>query len=312
MRITNLIDGFDMFAGGGGFSEGARQAGVRVIAAANHWPAAVQVHQLNHPDTEHFCQDLQQMDWEKVRGDFHLLMASPACQGHSRARGKDRPHHDATRATAMAVLSCAEFHRPPLFIVENVPEFRKWVLYPTWKDGMQRLGYAMTEHVLDAADSGVPQHRERLFVVGVKAKHPLKLKFPKRPHVAASTILEWASGNWSPILHPVKDRAPATLSRIAVGRKQFGKRFLIAYYGNESGGRSLDVPLGTVTTKDRFALIDGPNMRMLTLAEYQRAMAFPHDYAWGTTNREMVLKMLGNAVPPPLARDVITATLQAA
>ncbi len=43
----------DLFAGAGGFSEGARAAGVRVLWAANHWPAAVQVHANNHPAPAH-------------------------------------------------------------------------------------------------------------------------------------------------------------------------------------------------------------------------------------------------------------------
>jgi len=80
------MDAIDLFAGLGGFSEGAEQAGVRVVWAANHWPAAVQVHANNHPETEHVCQDLQQADWTQVP-KHDLLLASPACQGHSRARG---------------------------------------------------------------------------------------------------------------------------------------------------------------------------------------------------------------------------------
>ncbi len=53
----------DLFAGAGGFSTGATMAGVQVVWAANHWPAAVQVHANNHPTTQHVCQDLQQADW---------------------------------------------------------------------------------------------------------------------------------------------------------------------------------------------------------------------------------------------------------
>ena len=114
----------DLFAGAGGFSTGATMAGVNVVWAANHWPAAVQVHTNNHPDTIHLCQDLQQADWSLVPA-HDLLMASPACQGHSRARGKERLHHDAMRATAWAVVSAAECHLPTVVLVENVPEFAK-------------------------------------------------------------------------------------------------------------------------------------------------------------------------------------------
>ncbi len=92
----------DLFAGAGGFSTGAKMAGCSVVWAANHWRQAVDVHASNHPGTDHACQDLHQTDW--TTGPAHdLLLASPACQGHSRARGKERAHHDAQRSTAWAV-----------------------------------------------------------------------------------------------------------------------------------------------------------------------------------------------------------------
>lgn len=174
----------DLFAGLGGFSEGARLAGVRVAWAANHWRAAVQVHAQNHPDTAHACQDLQQADWSEVPA-HDVLLASPACQGHSRARGTERPHHDACRSTAWAVVACAEYHRPPVCVVENVPEFLRWRLFPAWADAMTRLGYAVRPLAVDAADCGVPQHRRRVFVVCTVGSASLPLKLPTRPHVPA-------------------------------------------------------------------------------------------------------------------------------
>lgn len=174
----------DLFAGAGGFSTGAVMAGCQVAWAANHWPAAVAIHAGNHPDTEHLCQDLQQADWRNVPA-HDMLMASPACQGHSKARGKEAPHHDAQRSTAWAVVSAAEFHRPAVVLIENVPEFAKWTLYPAWCAAMTALGYALAPMVLDAADHGVAQHRRRIFIVGTRSKHPLEPHRPKnRVHVS--------------------------------------------------------------------------------------------------------------------------------
>ena len=129
----------DLFAGAGGFTEGARMA--EVAWAANHWPMAVAFHGRNYPGTEHSCQDLQQADWREVP-DHDVLLASPACQGHSLARGKERPHHDALRSTAWAVVACAEYHRSRVVVVENVPEFRNWILYSSWLGAMYQLGYS--------------------------------------------------------------------------------------------------------------------------------------------------------------------------
>lgn len=298
----------DLFAGAGGFTTGAQMAGCRVVWAANHWPAAVEIHARNHPDTIHACQDLHQTDWRTVPA-HDVQFASPACQGHSRARGIERAHHDAQRSTAWAVVSAAECHRPQAVVVENVVEFMRWALYPAWCSAMNALGYALAPHIVDAADCGVPQHRRRLFIVCTRSKHPLELKLPKRDHVPASNVIDLRAGRWSKIRRP--GRAQSTLDRIAAGRARHGARFLVAYYGNESGGRSLDRPLGTVTTRDRYAVVDGDRMRMLSADEYRRAMSFPDGYQLPAAHRECV-HMLGNAVPPPMARDVTLALKAAA
>jgi DNA (cytosine-5)-methyltransferase 1 len=131
----------DLFAGLGGFTEGAEAAGVRVVWAANHWQVAVDYHELNHPNVQHKCQDLQQADWSQVpRHD--LMLASPSCTGHSPAKGREQPRHDAARSTAWAVVSCAEVHSPAVILVENVVRFTKWKLYPAWCAALHALRYA--------------------------------------------------------------------------------------------------------------------------------------------------------------------------
>lgn len=307
-RGGRAIQIVDLFAGIGGFSSGAVMAGCSVVWAANHWQAAVDMHAANHPDTAHACQDLHQADWSQV--PVHdVLCASPACQGHSRARGKDRPHHDAQRSTAWAVVSALEYHRTAFAVVENVPEFAQWALFPAWCDALKALGYSMTTMILDAADHGVPQHRRRLFVVLSRSAAPMVLDLPRHAHVAASTVIDFEAGRWSAIDRP--GRSVRTLDRITAGRRAHGDRFLIAYYGNEFGGRSLHRPIGTVTTRDRYAAVDGARMRMLSAGEYRDAMGFPRSYRLPVRHREAV-HMLGNAVCPPVARDVIAAIGKAA
>lgn len=302
------MDAVDLFAGLGGFTEGAELAGCHVVWAANHWQAAVETHAANHPGTMHACQDLQQADWTRVPA-HDLLLASPACQGHTPARGKERPHHDACRSTAWAVVAALECHKPPLALVENVPAFTKWTLYPAWCSALTALGYAIAPHVVDCADLGVPQNRERVFIALTRSKYPVELKLRRREHVPASDIVDFAAGKWSPISRP--NRAAATLQRIASGRRQHGDRFLAAFYGATKTGRSLDRPIGTITTHDRWAVIDGDRMRMLTVNEARAAMTFRNDYVLPANGRT-AMHMLGNAVPPLAARRVIEALKVAA
>lgn len=298
----------DLFAGAGGFSTGARASGCNVVWAANHWPAAVETHAANHPETAHACQDLQQADWTRVPA-HDLLLASPACQGHTPARGKERPHHDACRSTAWAVVSALECHRAPLALIENVPAFTRWALYPAWCAALHALGYAVAPHVVDCADLGVPQHRVRVFIALTRSKHPIELRLPRVDHVDASNIIDFTAGRWSPIERP--GRAAATLARVAAGRRAHGDRFLTAFYGATKGGRSLDRPIGTITTRDRWAVIDGDRMRMLTIDEARHASTFAADYVLPANGRDAMM-MIGNAVPPLAAQRGIEALRAAA
>lgn len=302
----------DLFAGAGGFSMGAKMAGIEVVWAANHWQDAVDCHELNHPGTEHKCQDLQQADWSQVP-NHDALLASPCCQGHSWARGKDsgNPKHDASRATAWAVISAIEFHRPTIAVIENVPQFLEWNLYPAWSLAMNALGYQLALHIIDCADLGVPQHRNRLFIVATKSKAPITLNLKRLDHVNASSFISFDSGKWSPINKP--GRALATLNRVKNGRTRFGERFVMPYYGSGSGltGRSLDRPIGTITTRDRWAVVNGDRMRMLTIAESRDAMTFPESYKL-PSNGKLAIHLLGNAVPPLAVKHFLTAVQEAA
>lgn len=300
----------DLFAGAGGFSTGAAMAGLDVVWAANHWPVAVDCHSANHPGTQHACQDLHQADWSMVPA-HDILLASPCCQGHSKARGKaaNNPQHDASRSTAWAVVSAAEYHRPDVVVVENVPEFTAWALYPAWQMAMQALGYTLAPHIVDAADHGVAQHRTRLFIVCTKSRRPLMLDLPQGGHIGSASVIDFNAGKWSRIDKP--GRSLATLGRVANGRAAHGDRFVTCYYGSEKGGRSLSRPLGAITTRDRWAVINGHHMRMLMVEECRKAMGFPDGYKLPPQHKQAI-HLLGNAVVPIVARDILNAIKEAA
>lgn len=297
----------DLFAGSGLFSRGAEDAGINVVWAANHWQVAVDCYAANHA-VEPKCQDLHQADWTKVPA-HDLLIASPACTGHTPARGKDRPHHDADRATAWAVVSALECHRPSYGVVENVAAFTRWVLFPAWCHAVTALGYAISPHLVDFADLEVPQNRERVIIVLSRSKHPLQLNLPKFPHIPAAQIVDFNAGNWSPIRKP--GRSPNTIARIERGRRVHGERFIAPYYSASKGGRCLTRPIGTITTHDRWAVIDGDRMRMLSITEARRAMTVPDDYMLPSRHAD-AMELLGNAVPRLGAMHIFQALRAAA
>jgi DNA (cytosine-5)-methyltransferase 1 len=137
----------------------------------------------------------------------------------------------------------------------------------------------------------------------------VQLDLPRRGHIGSAQIITFESGKWSQIQRP--GRSANTLARITEGRKAHGSRFLTAYYGNEAGGRSLSRPVGTITTRDRWAVIDGDRMRMLSVDECREAMGFPASYQLPERAKD-AMHMLGNAVVPVVACDVINELRRAA
>ena len=299
----------DFFCGGGGMTTAAVMAGLEPVFVANHWDVAVKSHALNHPSARHVVQDLMLYDMRNIP-EHEVFLASPSCQGFSNARGKDRKHHDALRATMWCVVSCAEMHRQPYVIVENVPEVLKWELWDAWKMAMESMGYCVNVSIVDAADSGVPQNRVRAFIACTLNKTVLPER-EKKAHLPVRPFIDWSFPKWSPIKK--EGRSQKVVSQIERARQEHGDRFLFPYYGSGSGltGRSLDRPCGTLVAQDVWGVVDGDRMRMLQPHEYISIMGFPEGYKLLGTRREKV-RMLGNAVCPPAMCEFISSVVRAA
>jgi len=272
-----MIKGIDLFAGAGGTTEGATEAGVDIIWAANHNPLAVEFHEKNHPNTIHSCQDLHQADWSEVP-KHDILFASPCCQGHSRAAGRAKrtKKADKSRSTAWAIVSCLEAHETQIAVIENVYDFLKWNLFEPWKMAMERLGYSMSINKVNAADHGVPQNRERIFIIASRSANPLTIKLKKQQHISARSFIDlnFDDHEWD----LVENRVTATQNRVRNGRTLFGETFLDAAYGSELGGRSLDKPIGAITTINKHSLVHGRYIRPITISEAAKAQSFPNTY----------------------------------
>ncbi len=300
----------DLFAGFGGLTLGSEQAGVPVVWAGNHWRTAVDTHARNHPATVHACQDLRQVDWSTLP-PFRIQLSAPACQGHSSAsQPKRRAFHDAMRGTAFAVIDCADVTEPDAIIVENVPSFLSWRLYPWWKEGLERLGYQVDPRIVHASRVGVAQRRKRLFVIatrpGVKVR-PLRHDavepaFGQHLHRRTSDAL------W----RPVAAATPSVRARIERGRARHGARFLTQHVTGHPGV-GLHEPIRTITTASQhWNLVDGDRYRALTSRELARGMGFPDTYTWDPAlSVADVTKGLGNAVCPPVGREVVSAVAEA-
>lgn len=219
----------DSFAGGGGASLGITLAlGRGPDVAINHDAEAVALHRANHPETEHYCASVWQVDpAEVVRRHggrrVGLLWASPDCKHFSKAKG-GKPVKRAIRDLAWVVVLWARRARPRVICLENVEEFRDWgplverdgrwfpcperrgSTFERWVGDLRRLGYRVEWRELRACDYGAPTIRKRLFLVArcdglpivwpepthVSPDDPEVIAGRKRPWRTAAEILNWS------------------------------------------------------------------------------------------------------------------------
>ena len=316
------IRGIDIFCGAGGSSAGARAAGVEIIAGVDMCSTATATFAANFPKAHVVTSRLEELPMDDLKeriGPIDLLLASPECRNHTCAKGS-APRDEASRATAMQVVRFAKLLRPRWLVLENVIYMQPWSRYRELKTLLEGLDYHLAEYTLDASDFGVAQTRRRLFLVGDRERDPdAKPPVTVGPPKSAASVLDPA-GTWNTTTLRRPGRASATLERAQRGFDALGEdaSFLLVYYGSDGGGgwQTLERPLRTVTTIDRFALVergeDGATMRMLQVPELKRAMGFEDDFAFPVGTRRDRIRLLGNGVCPPVMTAVVRSLLAAA
>lgn len=309
----------DLFCGAGGSSWGARCAGVEVVAGFDMWETAGAVYKDNFPNARFYQGRLEDINPESLvdeLGRIDLILASPECTNHSVAKG-NKPRCEESRNTALQVLRFANAFKPRWIVVENVSSMRNWSRYKEFISEIEALGYHTGTELLNAADFGVAQSRKRLFILCDRERKPEPVKLPRTKRRTAQDIID---GNGTYEYSPLrtKKRAEATLERAGRAIKEVGKKspFLIVYYGSDAAGgwQRLDVPLRTITTLDRFAFVKRDRnrhvMRMLQPPELKKAMGWPQKYKINHGTRRDKIKMIGNAVCPPVIKSIVKALIQ--
>lgn len=318
----------DLFCGAGGSSYGAQLAGAEIVVAFDYWQPAVDTYNANFGEDKARCEDIFQLDPEILRdeiGDIDLILASPECTNHSKAKGKGK-RCERSRETALEVARFARVFKPKWIVIENVVEMQEWSRHQELKQCLAELGYNCTEEKLNAQDFGVPQSRNRLFLLCSVINKPQK---PEQSQVRLKTARDFVSKNTYK-LNPLRTerRAKPTLAKADYAIDQMQKEgkelqpFLIVYYGSakeggNGGWQGLDRPLRTITTLDRFGyVIPGPKrdedkMRMLQPEELKLAMGYGADFKFAEDlSRRDKIKLMGNGVCPPVMKAIIESLIK--
>lgn len=281
----------DNFAGGGGASCGIELAlGRHVDIAINHDPEAVAMHAINHPQTEHHCESVWDVDPLKLtRGrPVGLAWFSPDCKHFSKAKG-GKPRDKKIRGLAWVAMRWAALVRPRVIILENVEEFQTWG--PVLADGtpcpvrkgktfrsfvhqLQEKGYSVEWRELRACDYGAPTIRKRLFLIARCDGQPIVWPAPthgapgsaevnarkRKPWRTAAECIDWSIPCPS-IFERKRPLAEATQRRIARGLRRYvidaAEPFIVKVnHGYDYfRGQPLAEPLQTITAKHGYGLV---------------------------------------------------------
>lgn len=185
--------GVDLFCGAGGMTLGAKLAGINVVFAVESDPHAAETYAANHPEVQLFRKDIRKLRKIPVSKGVQqtVLFGGPPCQGFSTSNQRTRGRANQDNWMFKEFIRLARSWQPDWIVFENVKgilETEQGAFLEMILADFRKLGYTVTAGKLDAAHFGVPQHRERLFVIGsrtginlalpeAKYKRPIPVRF---------------------------------------------------------------------------------------------------------------------------------------
>jgi DNA (cytosine-5)-methyltransferase 1 len=340
---NNAPTSISLFSGCGGYSLGFSWAGFNIKGFVELNESFRSIYSSNFPNTHCLAQDISTVsnedihNWRNSFGSVDVIFGGPPCQGFSLSGKRD--HYDPRNQLFRHFARIVSILQPKVVLLENVrlltsmksPNgglFRDEIL-----SEFSEIGYDISFAELNAKDYGVPQHRERVFFLGLHKSLSTKPSFPVPSHGSLSRINLFSQG-----LEPYRTFRDATidLDILESGEKsnndcwhfsvehpqhvlQWLKQVPEGCSAHDNPDKKMrpssgynttykrlrwDEPASTVSTT--FGMISGSrnvhpqSTRSLTVREALRCQSFPDSFLLNG-NLGSVRTSIGNAVPPLLA-----------
>jgi DNA (cytosine-5)-methyltransferase 1 len=330
------IKALSLFAGGGGLDIGFHDCGIRAVEAVEIEAKYVATLERNAEPGGYLHGlrprrvDIKEYDPPADVGHIDLVIGGPPCQTFSaagrRASGV-RGTSDPRGVLFQEYVRLLEELRPRAFLFENVYGITGAQGGDAWREieaAFQGVGYATHHRVLDAADYGVPQHRERLFIVGTREG---SYRFPRPTHgpdspgelpfysageavggVGAGDVPEGIGGHHGHLLNEIPPGLNYSFFTAKLGhpRPIFAWRSKFSDYLYKADP---EAPVRTI--KAQGGQYTGPfswENRRFSLAELKRLQTFPDCYKI-VGGRQVAIEQIGNSVPPQIARILALSVL---
>jgi DNA (cytosine-5)-methyltransferase 1 len=328
-----------LFAGGGGSSTGYRMAGGKILAINEFVPAAQEAYHKNYPETTIFKQDVRELNGANIcealgikPGELDILDGSPPCASFSMAGarerlwGEEKSYSGQTQKTDDLFYEYARILKelqPRAFIAENVKGLSVGTattmlgsaqtdMFGAHEDTIYhtlvKAGYNVRYKVLNAADYGVPQARERLIFIGLRKDLRGDITFPVGSTKKVSAIEATYDLNLLPEdLEPTWPGSDTEKYKVwPLTEVGGGMDKAVAKLGKKGWFSKIRFspfkPCPTITTKwDDFWHWN--ECRNFTIKELKRFFSFPDDYYLGDRYSKQY-ERLGRSVPPLMMKAV--------
>lgn len=354
MLKSNYI-GIDLFAGAGGMSVGAIAAGVDVKIAVEIDKYASITYQANHPNTKLLNEDIRKVKINRLckseKNDVRILFGGPPCRGFSTSNQKTRNKENENNWLFKEYLKLTKELIPDWVIVENVKgivETENGFFFEKINAALNKMGYTTSHAILNAADYGVPQVRNRVFIVG--SLHGIKYEFPepimkkyltvkdavsdlpKLESGATHYELDYQSGAQNKYQLSSRRKSKKSTNNLVTGNNEL---VLKRYRHIPQGGNWENIPMKLMKNYKDFTRchtgiyyrlrVDEPSVvignyrknmlihptedRGLSVREAARIQSFPDTFHfYGSIGFQQ--QQVGNSVPPLLAKAIFTKILR--
>jgi len=329
---------FSTFSGVGGFE--IALDGHECVGFSEVDKYAIQVYQHHFPD-HHNYGDITKINWQSVP-DFDLLVGGSPCQDLSVA-GKQQGLDGKRSGLFWDYVKALEIKKPAHFVWENVKgalssnegrDFAEII------NAFSEAGYSLWWQVLNAKDFGVPQNRERVFVLGTRNGSPREVFF----ETGGGRSLDFVGGIESKRKYWLNDGKNFSRN-FPQGQRVYSSEGISAVLASQAGGLGAKTGLYvvpvltpdrlvkrqngrrfkedgeemfTLNTQDKHGIFDGTRIRRLTPIECERLMSWPDNWTkYGKTEKGVVeisdsqrYKMCGNGVVSNVVKEIVMNLLQ--
>ena len=327
-----------LFSGAGGLDIGFSDIGFDIVASVEIEKKFCETLELNtgegkqFPNSEVNCIDIREFSGNKL-GNIDFIIGGPPCQTFSAAGRRANGVLGITDSRGVLFREYVRLLKeisPKGFLFENVYGIvgaQNGIAWNEILDAFSSIGYKLFYRIVDAADYGVPQHRERLLIVGLKSgifKFPRPTHGPDslddEPFYNAETAIEGVISRESDESNKLGGRYAKLLNDIPPGLNY-------SFYTEEMGHPNpifawrskfsdflykADPNTPVRTIKASGGAYTGPlhwDNRFFNYEEYKRLQTFPVNYEI-SGSKQVAVKQIGNSVPPQLARMMAIAVRQ--